>query len=256
MSFVIVIPARYGSIRFPGKPLAMIRGKTMIQRVYERAIASDAEQVVVATDDQRIAEVVSHFGGNLCMTCDNHTSGTARIGEVISKLGWDDDTLVINVQGDEPLIPTENINSLALAMLASEQNTEAAMATLCYPITDPSDLSNSNVVKLVMDAQGRALYFSRAPIPYSRDGHPSNTNSSSHLGHRHIGIYAYRARFVKRYLDLPACELEQLESLEQLRVLYHGYSILVQQAPVAPPHGIDTPEDLNRLLQLVDEYSL
>lgn len=243
MSFVVIIPARYGSTRFPGKPLALIKGKPMIQHVYERALEAGADDVIVATDDQRIGDIVESFGGKVCYTANNHESGTERIAEVLTKLNIDDNTTVVNVQGDEPFIPPENIQQVAQNLNESAMQ----MATLCFPISQRSDIDNANVVKVVFAQNGKALYFSRAPIPFDRNWVQNTQHMQANNYFRHVGIYAYNAGFIHKYITLAPSAYETIESLEQLRVLYHGYDIHVEQAHVAPPHGVDTPEDLARL---------
>ena len=251
MSFVVVIPARYASSRLPAKPLADIGGKPMIAHVYAQALASGAARVIVATDDERVAVAAAAHGAEVCLTSSDHRSGTERIAEVISLCALADDAVVVNVQGDEPLIPPANIAQVA-ALLASSS---APMATLATPLSRGDELANPHVVKVVCGANGDALYFSRAPIPFWRDGfadgiplHPAQPVpqlASAWL--RHIGIYAYRAAFVRRYLQWPLTPLEQIEALEQLRVLYQGERIAVAVAAVEPPAGVDTAEDLARV---------
>ncbi|MBQ1783360.1 MAG: 3-deoxy-manno-octulosonate cytidylyltransferase [Gammaproteobacteria bacterium] len=250
MSFVVVIPARYASTRLPAKPLADIGGKPMIVRVYEQALASGASRVIVATDDQRVADAAAAHGAEVCMTSSDHRSGTERIAEVIRRCGIGDEAIVVNVQGDEPLIPPANIGQVAALL----EQTAVPMATLATPLTAMDELTNPNVVKVVADGRGMALYFSRAAIPWWRDGFAAGLPvqlPASNPWLRHIGIYAYRAGFVQRYLDWPVSSLEELESLEQLRVLYHGEQIAVAVAAIVPPTGVDTPEDLERVRQLV-----
>lgn len=245
MSFSVIIPARYQSSRLPGKPLLDIGGKPMIQWVYERALQAGAERVVVATDDQRIADVVTHFGGQYCMTGSDHESGTERLGEVIEKLNLDSEHVVVNVQGDEPMIPFGNIAQVAALLI---DNPEVPMATLAVPIDENLDIDNPNAVKVVCDKYGHALYFSRASIPFDRDGfHRASPEKLKQNFLRHIGIYAYRAGFIRQYLKMTASPLEQIESLEQLRVLYHGEKIAVGVAEQAPPAGVDTQADLERI---------
>lgn len=245
MSFTVVIPARYGSSRLPGKPLADIGGKPMIQHVVERAEASGAAEVIVATDDERVKVGVEKFGGRVMMTSSDHTSGTERLAEVIEQLALAEDEVVVNVQGDEPFIPPEIIRQVA-DNLANQR--QAPMATLAVPIDDADDIFNPNVVKVVTDAAGYALYFSRAAIPWDREHFSAErgTEVIAEHYHRHIGIYAYRAGFVRRYIEWQASPLEQLESLEQLRVLWHGERIHVAEAILAPATGIDTEQDLQR----------
>lgn len=245
--FVVVIPARYDSSRLPGKPLADIGGKPMVQWVYERAMASGASDVIVATDDKRIEEAALGFGAKVCMTRVDHTSGTERLAEVVEQLSLADDTIVVNVQGDEPMIPSANIGQVAtnLANCAGIAN----MATLAEPICSANELANPNVVKVVTDKDQLALYFSRSVLPYDR-----NSNDKSELNFpylRHIGIYAYRASFIKEYVAWPNSELEHIESLEQLRVLWQGHKIHVAPAVEPPPAGVDTAEDLEQVRRLV-----
>jgi 3-deoxy-manno-octulosonate cytidylyltransferase (CMP-KDO synthetase) len=247
MNFSVIIPARYASTRFPGKPLVDINGKPMVQHVYERAVESGASRVIVATDDLRIAKVVSDFGGQYCMTAAHHESGTERLAEVIDMEGMLSHELVVNVQGDEPFIPAVNIQQVAENLHHHQQ---AEMATLAVKITNVEEAFNPNVVKVITDKQGYALYFSRATIPYDRsrflDEDVIDEIGDYYL--RHIGIYAYRAGFIKQYVSMSPSGLEQIESLEQLRVLWHGEKIHVDIARQTPPTGIDTPEDLVRLL--------
>ncbi|AFL75651.1 3-deoxy-manno-octulosonate cytidylyltransferase [Thiocystis violascens] len=247
--FKIVIPARNGSTRLPGKPLIELAGKPMIQHVVERALASTAAEVVVATDDQRIVAACAGLGVEAVMTSVEHCSGSDRIAEAIGWLGWDDDTIVVNLQGDEPCMPAALIDQVA-ANLA--ELTGTGMATLAYPIRDSSHLFDPHVVKVVTDAAGFALYFSRAPIPWHRDeflGSRQFVLPSSMVFLRHIGLYAYRAGFLKRYVAWPPAPLEQAESLEQLRVLWHGERIHVGLAAEEPGQGVDTVEDLARVVK-------
>ncbi|MDO6711795.1 3-deoxy-manno-octulosonate cytidylyltransferase [Aliiglaciecola sp. 2_MG-2023] len=248
MKFTVIIPARYASTRFPGKPLVEIGGKPMVQHVYERALEAGATRVIVATDDARIAKTVTDFGGNYCMTAAHHESGTERLAEVVDVEGLLAHELVVNVQGDEPFIPAENIRQVAENLF---QYKDAEMATLGVKITDVEDAFNPNVVKVVTDKIGYALYFSRSAIPYDRSRF-MDADSIDEIGDfylRHIGIYAYRAGFIKQYVNMAPSGLEQIESLEQLRVLWHGERIHVDEAQKAPPTGIDTPEDLEKLIQ-------
>ncbi len=222
----------------------------MIQHVFERAVESGANAVYIATDDNRIRERCVEFCDSVVMTSNAHENGTSRIAEVIESTCIKDDEIIINVQGDEPFIPPENIVQLAKLLI---ENTDAAMSTLCYPIDDEADIFNPNVVKAVVDEHQQALYFSRSAIPYAREYFSDNSlnvdiNELPFSFMRHIGLYGYRASFVKTYKDLSPTPLSVHESLEQLRVLEHGYRILMASASVAPPHGIDTPEDLEKLL--------
>ncbi len=250
MDFSVIIPARYGSTRFPGKPLALINDKPMIQHVFERAQESGAKQIIVATDDQRIANACHSFGAQVCMTADDHESGTSRLAEVIAKENIDEKQIVVNVQGDEPFIPAENIVQVAKNLA---DNPHVPMGTLAQVISNVDDILNPNVVKVVTNAKNLAMYFSRAVIPFDRNAMLSNDLTELRFEDlpgkylRHIGIYGYRAGFVSQYNKLTSTELESIESLEQLRVLWHGYDIHVDVAVKTPPHGVDTPEDLARL---------
>lgn len=254
MSFSVVIPARYASSRLPGKPLLDIAGKPMIQHVYEQACLSEAQSVIIATDDDRIKDVCEGFGAKVVMTSPDHPSGTDRLEEVVSQLGYYLDDIVVNVQGDEPLIPPRIINQVA-HNLAAEQ--EASIATLCEDIHDIESVVNPNVVKVVFDERGLACYFSRAPIPWTRDhfgdltdifdrGMPEGVNY-----YRHIGIYAYRVKFLKAYVKWDPCPLEMAECLEQLRALWNGESIHVSIADEQPPAGVDTQDDLDRVRDII-----
>lgn len=247
--FIAVVPARFGSSRLPGKPLLDIAGEPMVAHVWRRACESQAQRVIVATDDERIREAMQAYGAEVVMTRADHPSGTDRLAEVAEQLSLAGDTLVVNVQGDEPLIPPVLIDQVAQRLA---DDPEAAMATLAEPISDVDTLFNPNVVKVVRSLQGRALYFSRAPIPWDREQfktQPDLLTTDAWL--RHIGIYAYRASFLATYRDLTASSLEQLEQLEQLRVLQHGHAIQVALAAGANPAGVDTPEDLARVRALL-----
>ncbi len=246
MKFKVVIPARHASSRLPGKPLLDIGGKPMVQHVYERSVESGAEEVVVATDDARIQTAVEAFNGKACMTSENHLSGTDRLAEVVEQRGYADADIVVNVQGDEPLIPPQLIRQVAEIL---ETHASAAVATLCTPITTAAEIFDPHVVKAVMDENGYALYFSRAAIPWDRDAFIVSTDSmpENSLHYRHIGIYAYRAEFLKHYSQLAVSPLETMESLEQLRVLWHGYKIAMAVADTVPGHGVDTESDLEQV---------
>lgn len=245
MNFTVIIPARYASSRLPGKPLVKIAGKPMIQHVVERAQASGAAEVVVATDDQRIVRAVGDFGGHAMLTRPEHQSGTERVAEVAERLALADDEIVVNVQGDEPLIPPEIIFQVA-ENLSSQRL--APMATLAVPIEETQDIFSPHAVKVVQDQNGYALYFSRAAIPWHRDEYAKGELRVAPEGVlRHIGIYAYRTDFIQRYVEWETSPLEQVESLEQLRVLWHGERIHVAQAIMHPPAGVDTEEDLARI---------
>jgi 3-deoxy-manno-octulosonate cytidylyltransferase (CMP-KDO synthetase) len=237
--FHVVIPARYGSTRFPGKPLADLGGKPMVVRVCERAQASGALSVAVATDDSRILAAVEQHGYRALMTRADHPSGTDRIAEAAAGLGLGGDAIVINVQGDEPLIAPALVGEVAAVL---ERNPDASMSTACHEIHDAAAFANPNVVKVVLDAKGHALYFSRAGIPYPREGGGD--------AYRHIGIYGYRVSFLSRYSSLPVSPLEKAEALEQLRALWNGFriAVCVHAGVVAP--GVDTPQDLEALRRM------
>jgi len=251
MSFVVVIPARFESSRLPGKVLADINGKPMIQWVVEKAEQSGASQIIVATDNDEVAKVVTGFGGEVCKTRADHQSGTERLAEVMEIYDFDNDQVIVNVQGDEPFIPAENITQVA-RNLANQQRTnqqQARMATLAVHIHDVEEAFNPNAVKVLTDKDGYAMYFSRSTIPYDR-ARFLNEDSIASIGNfylRHIGIYAYRAGFIKDYVQWPASQLEQIESLEQLRVLWQGEKIHVAVAETRlEVEGVDTPEDLEK----------
>jgi len=250
MHFTVVIPARYASTRLPGKPLMEIAGKPMIQHVHANAQASGAAEVIIATDDERIREAAVGFGAKVCMTSPDHTSGTERIAEVVEVFWLNSQRIVVNVQADEPLLPPGLIQQVAMNLF---HRPNADVATLCERITDGETLFESAAVKVVMDKDGFALYFSRAPIPWDRDYftyHPNSLlpDSDYSVGYyRHIGIYAYRASFLSQYVAFPRCALEKTESLEQLRVLYQGGKIHVAEAQEPPGVGVDTPADLMRV---------
>jgi 3-deoxy-manno-octulosonate cytidylyltransferase (CMP-KDO synthetase) len=245
--FIVAIPARYGSTRLPAKPLREIAGVPMVVRVAQRALLAGATQVVVAVDDQRIADALAGQGVDICMTRNDHASGSDRLAECAAHYGWADDAIVVNLQGDEPFAPAAGIREVARALA----DDDAPMATLATPITEAHEVFDPNVVKLVRSANGRALYFSRAPLPWARDAFALHRNAlpADVPFLRHIGIYAYRAGFLKRYTQLARTPLEQAESLEQLRVLEHGYPIAVRLTPEPFPPGIDTLADLQRAEQ-------
>jgi 3-deoxy-manno-octulosonate cytidylyltransferase (CMP-KDO synthetase) len=237
MSFKVVIPARYASTRLPGKPLRLIGDRPMLQHVYDRALQSGAEAVIIATDDTRIERAAHGFSAQVCMTSPDHTSGTERLGEVVERMQWDDDEIIVNVQGDEPLIPPALISQVAEDLAG---HTDAVVATLAHPVGSAAEALDPNVVKVVRDRSGYALYFSRAAIPFCRDA--QDTGGQDWL--RHIGLYSYRAGFLRHYRKLDAAPLEQLEKLEQLRVLWHGMKIFVGIAAQLPGPGVDTEDDL------------
>lgn len=248
-AFTVVIPARYASSRFPGKALADIAGKPMVVRVAERAASSGAKAVYVATDDERIAQAVRAHGIEPVATRVDHATGTDRIAEAVAKLGLAGDEVVVNVQGDEPLIDPALVGRVAAALAGAE---DAVVSTACHPIRTMEEVFSPNVVKVVLDARGRALYFSRAPIPYARDAWAGG-RSDAPAGlpcYRHIGIYGYRAGFLAQYSGLSPSPLEGFEALEQLRVLWHGHRIAVAISEIAAPPGVDTPEDLEKVRKL------
>ncbi|MGC9421425.1 MULTISPECIES: 3-deoxy-manno-octulosonate cytidylyltransferase [unclassified Vibrio] len=247
MSFTVVIPARYQSTRLPGKPLADIGGKPMIQWVYEQAQQAGAERVIVATDDHRVEQAVQNFGGTVCMTSAEHQSGTERLAEVVALMGIDHDHIIVNVQGDEPLIPPCIIRQVADNLSSSQ----APMATLAVEIDSQDEIFNPNAVKVVTDQDGYALYFSRAAIPWDRDNFALPDKRVIQPLMRHIGIYAYRAGFINTYIRWQPSMLEKIESLEQLRVLWYGEKIHVAVAFEAPPAGVDTAEDLAAVRRII-----
>ncbi|MBA3564583.1 MAG: 3-deoxy-manno-octulosonate cytidylyltransferase [Gammaproteobacteria bacterium] len=250
MSFRIVIPARFASVRLPGKALREIAGRPLLAHVHDRARESGADEIVVATDDPRIELAARNFGAAVVMTSAAHASGTDRIAAVVERLGWPDDTLVVNLQGDEPLMPPAVIGQVASVL---ESATGAALATLCAPLESLAEFLDPNVVKVVTDARGAALYFSRAPLPWPRDriGSDGWPYSCAHA-RRHIGVYAYRVASLRRLAALPQCELEQVECLEQLRAIYNGLLIQVAMAGEIPAPGVDTDEDLARVKALLE----
>ena len=248
ISFKVVIPARFASSRLPGKPLLDIAGKPMVIHVAERAKASGAEEICIATDHVGIYETAFAYGIDAVMTRDDHVSGTDRIAEVAAFKKWDAHTLVVNVQGDEPLIEPLLIRRVA-ANLAT--HTDASIATVCHSLHEYADMFNPNIVKVTMDHDGYALYFSRAPIPYARDAFAAGQQIPRGLPvYRHVGLYAYRAGFLSHYARLQAAPIEQFESLEQLRALWHGYKISVEITATAPSPGVDTQDDLDIVRQL------
>lgn len=250
MNFTVVIPARYGASRLPGKPLLPIAGKPMIQHVYERAIESGAEQVVVATDDQRIKEAVNSFDGEVYLTASSHHSGTDRIAEVADILNFPDDHLIVNLQGDEPLMPAKVIRQVADNL---NRQSGASMATVCTAITDAGELFNPNVVKVLSDKNDMAIYFSRASIPWDRDSFAQDSNRLPRDTQyfRHIGLYAYRAGFLRQFIQWQPCLPEKAESLEQLRAIWNGHQIHVGEAVEVPEAGVDTEQDLEAVRKIL-----
>lgn len=251
MNFHVVIPARFASTRLPGKPLLPIAGKPMVIRVAEQAAKSGAQQIWIATDHQPIIAAAHEHGFKACLTHAHHASGTDRVAEVVEQHNWPDDTIIVNVQGDEPLIPPALIRAVAQHL---HDHPECSIATACHPIHDEAAMRNPNIVKAVLDKDGNALYFSRAPIPYPRDAFAvSSLTPTLSRGEReqnltvlrHIGIYAYRASFLRAFRQLAPAAIEQIEALEQLRALWHGYKIGVTVTSDAPPGGVDTEADLH-----------
>jgi 3-deoxy-manno-octulosonate cytidylyltransferase (CMP-KDO synthetase) len=246
--FRVVIPARYASTRLPGKALVQLAGKTMIEWVYRRAKASRARSVVVATDDPRIASAVLGFGAEVAMTSEAHTSGTDRIAEVARMQHWPPGEIVVNVQGDEPLMPPGLIDQVAGLL---EQHSGAAIATLAAPLHAESEMGDPHIVKVVTDSQGRALYFSRAPIPWNRD----DPRASFQGARRHVGIYAYRVSALLKLASLQPTPLEQLEKLEQLRALENGMEIRAADCAEPPGADVNTPDDLQRAEALLRQIA-
>ncbi len=235
---VLVIPSRFGSTRLPGKPLRLIAGKPMIQHVYEHALKSDFETIIIATEDQKIKSCCEGFGATVCMTSNQHETGSDRLAEVAQIYAWSDETIVVNLQGDEPLTPIANLYQVATNLA---NNPKASMATLATPILNAKQITDPNIVKVVIDKKGLALYFSRAPIPFQRD---AGEFERSNYALRHIGLYAYRVSYLKAFAARETCQLENLEKLEQLRAMWHGDRIHVEIAKEVPGHGVDTEEDL------------
>jgi len=237
-AFHIVIPARYASSRFPGKPLQLLNGKPMLLHVVDRARESDAAVVIVATDDSRIASLCTDAGIAVEMTAEDHPTGTDRIAEVATRLGWTDDVVIVGLQGDEPTTPAPHLNQLAANL---RQFTDADMATLCMRVTTRDEYDNPHRVKVVRDQRGMALYFSRASVPHRREPVAGSDFPDAYI---HVGLYAYRCAYLKQYGELIPCTTEQEEQLEQLRVLHHGGRIHVDEVPYALAHGVDRPEDV------------
>jgi len=251
MTFKITIPARFGSSRLPGKPLMDIGGKPMIWHTYQRALETgiDSDNIVIATDNDEILQVMKEYDAKVVMTSVDHESGTDRLAEVAEKMGWSDDTVVVNVQGDEPLLPSELIVQTARAMLSS---TNVGMATLACAMQSEEEVFDPNCVKVVCDQNGKALYFSRAPIPFCREGFDVELlNASNVPWNRHIGMYAYTVQTLKRLSTAPVAQIESLEKLEQLRAMWLGIDIQVAIIDKAPGHGVDTLEDLERVREIV-----
>lgn len=252
MPYNIVIPARFAATRLPGKPLRVIAGKPLLQHVYECAQRTQAKQIIIATDDERIREAAINFGADVCMTSASHQSGTQRINDVVQQRHFADDEIIVNLQGDEPLMPADCVRQVA-ELLTSHP--DAQMSTLATSVNHESEVFDSNIVKVVLNKYNRALYFSRASIPWQRGSyeHGQVDQSGCWTCLRHIGLYAYRVDYIKEYVDLPPSPLETLESLEQLRVLWHGGSIVVGQAVVLPGPGVDTEQDFDRVRQILEQ---
>lgn len=254
MDFHVIIPARLHSTRLPGKVLLTIAGKPMLQHVHERAIESGAQHVVIATDDEKVAEVAEHFGASVCMTADSHQSGTERLAEAVASLGYESDDIIVCLQADEPMMPPALIRQLAMNL---EEHDHVKVATFATKLKSAEELLNPNVVKVVLNYRNYATYFSRAPIPWDRDqfSQIQSTHSEkltlSDAYHRHIGLYAYRAGFLETYSNWPSCLNERLESLEQLRILWNGYKIHVGITDISIPSGVDTQADLDRVKRLL-----
>ena len=245
--FKVVIPARYASTRLPGKPLRLIDGRPMLQHVHDRVLRSGAQSVIIATDDSRIEKAAGAFSATVCMTSPEHESGTERLSEVVERMKWSDDEIVVNVQGDEPLIPPALISQVAVDLAG---HADATVATLAHAVTNAVEAQDPNVVKVVMDRSGYALYFSRAAIPFCRDRQDAEATGLL----RHVGLYAYRAGFLRHYRQLEIAPIEQVEKLEQLRVLWHGMKIYVGMAAQMPGPGVDTEDDLLSLEKLLKRY--
>jgi len=246
MKTVLVIPARYNSSRLPGKPLLDIAGKPMIQRVHECAVAAGFADIIVATDDERINDACQLFGADVCMTSSLHETGSDRLAEVVAIRQLADEDIVVNLQGDEPLTPAVNLHQIAYNL---ESHPEAMIATLCTSIMNQAEYEDPNIVKVVTDNAGMAMYFSRASIPYQRE--PGM--AAAEFAKRHIGIYAYRAGYLRNFVKMESCQLEQLEKLEQLRAMWYGTRIHVAEAQEIPGPGVDTPEDLATLNKIFSE---
>jgi 3-deoxy-manno-octulosonate cytidylyltransferase (CMP-KDO synthetase) len=249
VAFTVIIPARLASTRLPGKPLADIGGLPMVVRVAQRAAASGATRVVVAGDDASIVQACGRHGVEALLTRTDHASGSDRLAEACTLLGLDGDAVVVNVQGDEPLIDPALVSRCAAVL---SEHPDCVMATAAHPLSTLAEYLNPNIVKVVLDAAGRALYFSRAPLPWQRDGNADGVRvlPTSPAPLRHIGLYAYRAGFLRRFPALPSAPIEHTEALEQLRVLWHGERIAVHVTPDDPGAGVDTPEDLDRVRAL------
>lgn len=248
-NYIVVIPARYESQRLPGKALCDIHGKTLLQHVWEKALSSSARQVIIATDDERIVKAAEDFGAVAVMTSRQHTSGSDRIAECAELQKWDDDQLIVNLQGDEPLMPAECLQQVA-SLLAAAPTADAA--SLYWPVEDAAEVVDPNVVKVVLDQDGAALMFSRSVLPYHRDYRDeAEAMAAGIMWRRHLGLYAYRTASLKRFTRTVPTPLEQSERLEQLRYLETGGRIVMEQACLPIPAGVDTPEDLERVRKII-----
>lgn len=251
MEFRVIIPARYSSTRLPGKVLLDIKGKPMLQHVYEKAVASGAESVVIATDDKRVAEAAEKFGAPVCMTASDHQTGTERISEAVAALDYSGDDIVVCTQGDVPLIPPECIRMVAEDL---EEHTNVKVASLCDEIEDVNELFDPNIVKVVMNRRNYAMYFTRAAVPWELDNFQQKEKAKLSGHHyRHVGLYAYRVSFLEDYMNWAACPLETLESLEQLRVLWNGGRIHMRIWKKKLPPGVDTSEDLEKVRAYIEK---
>ncbi|MBT4804153.1 MAG: 3-deoxy-manno-octulosonate cytidylyltransferase [Legionellales bacterium] len=253
MRFKVIIPVRYASTRLPGKPLLDIAGKPMIWHVYNRAVESGAVDVVIATDNNKIADVARDFGAQVCMTSSDHMSGTERIAEAAEALGYESDDIIVNLQGDEPLMPPSTIHQVANAL---DVHDSAKVSTIATELKDIDDVFNPNIVKVVINKRGYSIYFSRAPIPWERENFSSDPKLMSAPHYRHVGIYAYRVGFLQEYLKTIECDLEKYEMLEQLRILWNGGKIHVSITSETIPHGVDTAEDLENVNKILLKNNL
>jgi 3-deoxy-manno-octulosonate cytidylyltransferase (CMP-KDO synthetase) len=247
VSFKVVIPSRLASVRLPDKPLQVLIDRPLVQHVYERAAASGADEVLVATESERVAQVCRGFGARAVLTSAGHRCGTERVAEVATKERWPEDTIVVNVQGDEPLMPSMLVDQVAALITSSG----TPLATLAWPIANTAEMCDPNIVKVVVDQNGDALYFSRASIPWNRDLPPTRSDAPLALALRHIGLYAYRAGPLRELAAAAPCELEDIEKLEQLRALYLGLRIRVGHAETLPGPGVDTEADLQRVARML-----
>ena len=253
-NYKIVIPARYSSSRLPGKPLIELCGKPMIQHTYERALETGVKDIVIATDDQRIYDVAIGFGADVVMTNPAHENGTERIAEVAEIKGWDKDDVLVNLQGDEPLVPKALIEQTAQGLLL---NPEAGISSICTQIEHAEDAFDPNVVKVVLDCRGFAMYFSRAAIPWDRDLYKNGQDNITKQmpAYRHIGMYGYRVSFLQEYTRMSQCPIEQVECLEQLRALWYGVKIHMGVTTTPPGHGVDTPADIERVEKFLKQQN-